>query len=83
MEADNLGVLEMQVEQLIKKYLDLLKENSILKQKLKSKEMIHDPDLSILTEIKVENDALKKKNNAALKKLKDLLQKLEIDAVSL
>jgi phage-related minor tail protein len=83
MEEDNLGILEMQVERLIKKYLDLAKENSILRQRLKSKEVNREPELDVVAEIKDENEALRDKNYRAVKRLKALLKKLEINAVGL
>ena len=79
MENDNLDRLEKQVELLIKKYLDLKEENSILKQKLKYKGGTNNSDLDELDEIKSENEKLREKNSRAAERLKVLLKKLEIN----
>ena len=79
MENDNLDSLEKQVELLIKKYLDLKEENSILKQKLKYKGGTNNSDLDELDEIKSENEKLREKNSRATERLKALLEKLEIN----
>ncbi len=79
MENDNLDSLEKQVELLIKKYLKLKEENSILKQKLKYKGGTNNSDLDELDEIKSENEKLREKNSRATERLKALLEKLEIN----
>ena len=79
MEKDNLDKIEKQVELLIKKYLDLKEENSILKQKIKYKGEINNPESDKLNEFKTENEELREKNSKAAKRLKTFLKKLEID----
>jgi len=83
MENERLDNLEKQIDLLIKKYLDLKKENSILKQKLKYKGEINNPKFDELQEFKSENDKLREKNGRAAKRLKALLEKLEIEAAGL
>jgi len=80
MENDNLSSLEKKVELLIKKYLDLKEENSILKQKINYRGEIDNPESDELNEFKSENEELREKNSKAVKRLKTLLEKLEIDA---
>jgi cell division septum initiation protein DivIVA len=80
MENDNLNSLEKKVELLIKKYLDLKEENSILKQKINYRGEIDNPESDELNEFKSENEELREKNSKAVKRLKTLLEKLEIDA---
>ncbi len=84
MELDKLDNLELQVEKLIKKYLDLMEENSILRKRLKYNGRVFDnPELENINELKTNNEKLQEKNSKAIARLKTLLEKLDIDSTEL
>jgi len=82
MEFDKLENLELQVEKIIKKYLELKEENSILKEKLKSKRITLNPSDSVnYKKFELENGALREKNSKAAVRLKALLGNLENNSI--